>query len=153
MFKRVGGRAGAGQGTAGAAVMGAAARVTSRGDDTGQVRPGAAVRDAGWDGRRGAAAESGGDIGGRGQVAVAGELTSGYADLLPIRTTSRAPAGPAQRIGPEPGHGGLGLSAWLLLTRPGGAKQQVVDDPVPPQELHLPQHDAGGGLVPERGGR
>jgi hypothetical protein len=54
--------------------MGAAAWVTSRGGDTGQVRPGAAVRDAGWDGRRGAAAESGGDIGGRGQVAVAGEL-------------------------------------------------------------------------------
>jgi Glycosyltransferase family 87 len=56
----------------------------------------------------------------------------------------------------------LGLSAWLLLTRPrgpgglgrlgrpgwlgrlgglsraGGAEQQVVDDPVPPQQLHLP---------------
>jgi len=56
----------------------------------------------------------------------------------------------------------LGLSAWLLLTRPrgaggpggpsgpgglgwrgglgraGGADQQVVDDPAPPQQLHLP---------------
>src|SRR5215469_9651654 len=63
----------------------------------------------------------------------------------------------------------LGLSAWLLLTRPrvpggrgwmgrpgglgraGGAEQQVVDDPVPPQQLHLPQQDAGRGAVPERG--
>jgi hypothetical protein len=59
----------------------------------------------------------------------------------------------------------LGLSAWLLLTRPGGpgapgrlgglrraggAEQQVVDDPVPPQQFHLPQQDAGGGAVPER---
>src|SRR5215468_5890002 len=63
------------RGPTGAAVMGAAAWVTSRGGDTRKVRPGAAVRDAGRDGRRGAAAESGGDAGGRGQVAVAGELT------------------------------------------------------------------------------
>jgi hypothetical protein len=42
-------------------------------------------------------------------------------------------------------------SAWLLLTGPGGAKHQVVDDPVPPQEFHLPQQDAGGGAVPEGG--
>jgi hypothetical protein len=54
--------------------MGAPARVTSREGDTGQVRPGAAVRDASRNGRRDAAAESGGDAGGRGQVAVAGEL-------------------------------------------------------------------------------
>src|SRR5215471_2396339 len=46
------------RGPAGAAVMGAAARVTSRGGDTGQVRPGAAVRDASWDDRRGAAART-----------------------------------------------------------------------------------------------
>jgi Glycosyltransferase family 87 len=68
----------------------------------------------------------------------------------------------------------LGLSAWLLLTRPRGPgglgglgwlgwlgwlggrlgrtrrpEQQVVDDPVPPQQFHLPQQDAGGGAVPE----
>src|SRR5215475_1450084 len=41
------------RGPVGAAVMGAAAR-----GDTGQVRPGAAVRDAGWDGRRGPLSES-----------------------------------------------------------------------------------------------
>src|SRR2546423_11295437 len=52
------------RGPAGAAVMGAAARVTSRRSDTGQVRPGAAVRDASRDGRRGAAAPAGGGIGG-----------------------------------------------------------------------------------------
>jgi hypothetical protein len=51
----------------------------------------------------------------------------------------------------------LVLSAWLLLTRPGwlgrtgGPDQQVVDDPVPPQQLHLPQQDTGRGAVPERG--
>src|SRR5207245_2013612 len=60
------------RGPAGVAVMGAAARVTSRGGDTRKVRPGAAVRDAGRDGRRGAAAEPGGDLDGRGEVAVAG---------------------------------------------------------------------------------
>ena len=63
------------RGPAGAAVMGAAARVTSRGGDTGQVRSGAAVRDAGRDDRRDAAAESGGDAGGREQVAVTGVPT------------------------------------------------------------------------------
>jgi hypothetical protein len=54
----------------------------------------------------------------------------------------------------------LGLSAWLLLARPsgpgwlgwaGGAEQQVVDDPVLPQQLHLPQQDADRGAVPEGG--
>ena len=60
---------------------------------------------------------------------------------------------------PEPARRGrlfrvpLGRPAWLALTGPGGAKQQVVDDPVPPQELHLPQQDAGGGAVPEGGRR
>ena len=44
------------RGPAGAAVMGAAARVTSRGGDTRKVRPGAAVRDAGRDDRRDPAA-------------------------------------------------------------------------------------------------
>jgi hypothetical protein len=63
------------RGPAGAAVMGAAARVTSRGGDTGKVRPSAAVRDAGREaGRCDPAARAGGDIGGRGQVAVAREL-------------------------------------------------------------------------------
>src|SRR5215467_14020175 len=52
------------RGPAGAAVMGAAAWVTSRGGDTGKVRSGAAVRDAGREaGRRGSAALAGGDIG------------------------------------------------------------------------------------------
>src|SRR5689334_22540018 len=64
------------RGPAGAAVMGAAARVTSRGGDTGQVRPGAAVRDAGQEDRRDPAARAGGDAGRRGQVAVAGELAA-----------------------------------------------------------------------------
>jgi hypothetical protein len=77
------------RGPAGAAVMGAAARVTSRGGDTGQVRPGAAVRHASRNDQRGAAAESGGDIGGRGEVAVAGEL--------------------AARAGPSTRPGGLGI--------------------------------------------
>jgi len=54
--------------------MSAAARVTSRGGDTGQVGPGAAVRDADRDDRRDPAARTGGDAGGRGKVAVAGEL-------------------------------------------------------------------------------
>jgi len=54
--------------------MGAAAWVTSRGGDTGQVRPGAAVRDAGRKDRRGAAARAGGDAGRRGEVAMAGEM-------------------------------------------------------------------------------
>jgi hypothetical protein len=44
------------RGPAGAAVMGAAARVTSRAGHTRKVRPGAAVRHAGRDDRRGAAA-------------------------------------------------------------------------------------------------
>jgi hypothetical protein len=78
-----------------------------------------------------------------------------------FRHSSRAPVRPAQRIVSAQSarrRAGcfvcpLGLPAWLLLTRPGGAKQQVVDDPVPPQELHLPPHDAGGGVLPERGGR
>src|SRR5690242_4243917 len=64
------------RGPAGAAVMGAAARVTSRGGDTRQVRPGAAVRDAGREDRRDPAARTGGDAGRRGQVAVAGELAA-----------------------------------------------------------------------------
>src|SRR5690349_20047815 len=51
--------------------MVAATWVTSRGGDTRQVRPSAAVRDASRNDRRGAAVESGGDIGRRGQVAVA----------------------------------------------------------------------------------
>ena len=69
-----------------------------------------------------------------------------------FRHSNRAPARPAQRTGPEPAPSGTRCpSAGLLLTRPGGAKQQVVDDPVPPQELHLPQQDAGGDAVPERG--
>ena len=63
------------RGPAGAAVMGAAARVTSRGGDTRKVCPGAAVRDAGQDGRRGTAARAGGDVGRREQVAVTGVPT------------------------------------------------------------------------------
>jgi hypothetical protein len=68
----------------------------------------------------------------------------------------------------------LGLSAWLRLTMPGsraavplrprrprlirksgsdGAKQQVVDDPAAPQQLHLPDQDVGGRAVPEWRGR
>src|SRR5438067_12375445 len=85
------------RGPAGAAVMGAAARVTSRGGDTGQVCPGAAVRDAGRDGRRGAAARAGGDIGGRGQVAVAGELTGRAGQDPPSRLRDPGPAGGAGR--------------------------------------------------------
>ena len=46
------------RGPVGAAVMGAAAWVTSRGGDTRQVGPGAAVRDASRDNRRGAAARA-----------------------------------------------------------------------------------------------
>jgi hypothetical protein len=95
--------------------MGAAARVTSRGGDTGQVRPGAAVRDAGWDGRRGAAAESGGDIGGRGQVAVAGELAS------------RAGQHPPGRFGDPAGTGRAG----------GGGTALVDQDQADPRRLGL----------------
>jgi len=46
------------RGPTGAAVMGAAAWVTSRGGDTRKVRPGAAVRDAGLHGRRSGSAQS-----------------------------------------------------------------------------------------------
>src|SRR5690348_1600453 len=84
------------RGPAGAAVMGAAARVTSRGGDTRKVRPGAAVRDAGRDGWRGAAAESSGAIDGRGEVAVAGELAV------------RAGQEPPGRLGDASGAGGAG---------------------------------------------
>jgi hypothetical protein len=52
--------------------MGAAAWVTSRGGDTRQVGPDAAVRDASRNDRRDPAAMAGGDIGCRGEVAVAG---------------------------------------------------------------------------------
>src|SRR6478672_6956045 len=103
------------RGPAGAAVMGAAARVTSRGGDTGQVRPGAAVRDAGWDGRRGAAAESGGDIGGRGKVAVAGELAG------------RAGQHPPGRFGDPAGTGRAG----------GGGTALVDQDQADPRRLGL----------------
>jgi hypothetical protein len=64
------------RGPAGAAVMGAAARVTSRRGHTRQVVPGAAVRDASrnnsW---RDPAADTGGDVSRRDKVAVAAELT------------------------------------------------------------------------------
>src|SRR6266576_3243818 len=83
------------RGPAGAAVMGAAAWVTSRGGDTGQVRPGAAVRDAGRDGRRGSAARTGGDIGGRGEVAVAGELAGRAGQHPPGRLGNPGVAGGA----------------------------------------------------------
>src|SRR5215475_930042 len=46
------------RGPTGAAVMGAAAWVTSPGGDTRKVRPGAAVRDAGLHGRRSGSAQS-----------------------------------------------------------------------------------------------
>src|SRR6266496_1418661 len=54
------------KGPAGAAVMGTAAWVTSRGGDTRQVRPSAAVRDASRSDRRDPAAMTGGDAGRRG---------------------------------------------------------------------------------------
>src|SRR5207247_4854048 len=91
------------RGPAGAAVMGAAARVTSRGGDTRQVRPGAAVRDASRDGRRDPAAMAGGDAGRRGEVAVAGELAG------------RAGQDPPRRFGdPGPADGTRGGGAALI---------------------------------------
>jgi hypothetical protein len=50
--------------------MRAAARVTSRRGHTWKVVPGAAVRDAGRDGRRDPAGQAPGDVGRRDQVAV-----------------------------------------------------------------------------------
>jgi hypothetical protein len=75
--------------------MGAAARVTSRGGDTRQVRPGAAVRDASRDDRRDPAARTGGDVGGRGEVAVAGELAGRAGEDPPGRFGNPGVAGGA----------------------------------------------------------
>ncbi len=49
----------------------------------------------------------------------------------------------------------LTLRRALLSRRsgPDSAKQQVVDDPAAPQQLHLPQQHVGGRAVPEGGGR
>ena len=116
------------RGPAGAAVMGAAAWVTSRGGDTRKVGPGAAVRDAGRDGRRGAAAVPGGDIGGRDQVAVAGELAARAGQDPPGRLGDPGPAGRA-------GGGGAAL-VHQLQADPGGFGlvgqhgDQVADAPV-----------------------
>ena len=88
------GRAGA-AGTPGAAVMGAAPRVTSRRGHAWQVRPGAAVRDRrprGWPG--GTAARAGGDVGRREQVAVAREPA--------VRAAGSRPGG----LGTRPGTAG-----------------------------------------------
>jgi hypothetical protein len=63
------------------------------------------------------------------------------------------PGGPG-RPGRPAWLGGLRRAAGLRraggLRWPGGAEQQVVDDPMPPQQFHLPEQDAGSGLVPER---
>ena len=134
------------RGPAGAAVMSAAARVTSRGGDTGQVRPGAAVRDAGRDGRRGAAAESGGDIGGRGQVAVAGELASRAGQHPPGRLRNPGPAGGAGGGRAALVHQGQADPGGLGLVFQDG--DQVADAPVagalivPPPRVQV--QDAAG---------
>src|SRR5690242_17103041 len=124
------------RGPAVAAVMGAAARVTSRGGDTGQVGPGAAVRDAGRDGRRGSAARAGGDVGGRGEVAVAGELAGRAGHDPPGRFGDAGPAGGA-------GGGGTALVYQLHADRGGLGfvfhdGDQVADAPVAGALVVLP---------------
>jgi len=134
------------RGPAGAAVMGAAARVTSRRGDTGQVRPGAAVRDAGRDDRRDPAARAGGDAGRRGKVAVAGELAGRAGQDPPSGLGNPGPAGGAGRgsaplihqLRADPGHLGLVFQDG----------DQVADAPVtgplvvPPTRRNV-QHAAG----------
>ena len=96
------------RGPAGTALMGATARVTSRGGDTGQVGPRAAVRDADRDtGWRGSAAVAGGDVGRREQVAVA--------RVPAVRARELAAFG----FGDAPGAGGAGgRGAALAHTSP-----------------------------------
>jgi hypothetical protein len=129
------------RGPAGAAVMGAAARVTSRRGDTGQVRPGAAVRDVSRDdGWRGSAAVAGGDAGRRDQVAVAGELAVRAGELAPGGLGDAAAAGGA-------GGGGAALVDELdgdpgLGALVGKDGDQVAGAPV-----------AGAPVVPPPGGQ
>jgi len=101
------------RGPAGAAVMRAAARVTSCRGHTWQVRPGPAVRDASRDdGWRGPAAQAGGDVSRGDQVAVAGELAVRAGEHPPGRpghalSTGRASGGGAALVHHLDGDPGL----------------------------------------------
>src|SRR5215831_6360055 len=118
------------RGPAGAAAMGAAARVTSRGGDTRKMGPSAAVRDVGREsGRRGPAAESGGDIDRREQVAVADVPTGAARELAAIGLGHAAGAGGAR--------GGSATFVDQLQADPSRLSlvfedgDQVADPPVP----------------------
>ena len=96
--------------------MRAAARVTSRRGHTRKVVPGAAVRDAGHDGRREAAGRAPGDVGRRDQVAVAAQPAARAAEHPPGGLWHPGPAGRASRGGAPligQGEGDPGLPGFV----------------------------------------
>jgi hypothetical protein len=132
---------------AGAAAMGAAARVTPRGGDTWEMRACATVRDTDRDdGRCGAAADAGGDVGGREQVAVAGVPTARAVHDPPNGLGNAFGASRAGRGGPPLIDQDEGDSSYLGLVRDG--LDQVPDSPVsgplvvPPPRVQV-QYAAG----------